>query len=189
MSRSGESNLRPSAYQPSALPPGQAGSLRGGARALCLCFLFFFFNTLLSLSGNSGRLTWVRLQPPQEQLYPVLLVHAGFFSCFHNPPNSDTEYRIFNVRTWSFLHGGWAHRQRFSTTFLTRKNSHKFVSCAPDVIGTSGVCGNVGYIQNCRETVCLREFDSTDSTPAKIVHCLYMLGEKKSNNNNTNNNK
>ena len=26
MSRSGESNLRPSAYQPSALPPGQAGS-------------------------------------------------------------------------------------------------------------------------------------------------------------------
>ena len=25
------------------------------------------------------------------------------FSCFHNPPNSDMDYRIFNVRTWSFL--------------------------------------------------------------------------------------
>ena len=22
--------------------------------------------------------------------------------CFHNPPNSDTDYRIFNVRSWSF---------------------------------------------------------------------------------------
>ena len=32
---------------------------------------------LLSLSGNSGRLTWVRLQQPQEQRNPVLQVHAG----------------------------------------------------------------------------------------------------------------
>ena len=38
------------------------------------------------------------------------------FSCFRNRPNSDMDYRIFNVRTWSFLcarihTGGWAHRQ------------------------------------------------------------------------------
>ena len=32
-------------------------------------------------------------------------------------------------------HGGWAHRQRVSTTFLTRKNTH--FSCAPDRIRTS----------------------------------------------------
>ena len=35
--------------------------------------------TLLSLSGNSGRLTWVRLQQPQKQRYPDLQVHAGSF--------------------------------------------------------------------------------------------------------------
>ena len=41
------------------------------------------------------------------------------FSCFRNPPNSDVDDMIFNVRTWSFrlmraynyTHGGWAHRQ------------------------------------------------------------------------------
>ena len=35
--------------------------------------------TLLSLSENSGRLTWVRLQQLQDQRYPVLQVHAGSF--------------------------------------------------------------------------------------------------------------
>ena len=37
----------------------------------------FFLYTLLSLSGNLGRLTRVRLQQPQEQRYTVLQVHAG----------------------------------------------------------------------------------------------------------------
>ena len=33
----------------------------------------------------------------------TLLVHAGLFWCFHrNPPNSDVDYRIFDVRMWSF---------------------------------------------------------------------------------------
>ena len=41
-------------------------------------------------------------QPPsigQKLLgdYAALLVHAGLFCCFHNSPNSDTDYRIFNV--------------------------------------------------------------------------------------------
>ena len=30
------------------------------------------------------------------------LVHAGLFCCIHSPPNSDMDYRIFNVRMWSF---------------------------------------------------------------------------------------
>ena len=40
---------------------------------------------------------------------------------------------IFNARTWSFLcvraysHGSWAHRQRISTTFLTRQNKSQVV--------------------------------------------------------------
>ena len=43
-----------------------------------LTFLLFLYN-LLSLSENLGRLIWVRLQQPQEELYPVLQVHAGSF--------------------------------------------------------------------------------------------------------------
>ena len=46
------------------------------------------------------------------------------------------DYRNFNVRPWSFLwvrvctHGGWAHRQRVSTTFVPQKNSHTFFLCS-----------------------------------------------------------
>ena len=42
-------------------------------------FFFFTLTTLVSLSGNSDRLTWVRLRQPQEQRYPVLQVLAGSF--------------------------------------------------------------------------------------------------------------
>ena len=47
-------------------------------------FFFFFFKFYLtlhsSLVGNSGRLTWVKLQQRQEQRYPFLTVRA-VFSC------------------------------------------------------------------------------------------------------------
>ena len=33
----------------------------------------------------------------------MLLVHAGLFWWFHSPPNSDMDYRIFNMRMWSFI--------------------------------------------------------------------------------------
>ena len=55
-----------------------------------LCF--FVIYTLLSLSGNSGRLTWVRLQQQQERRYPVLQVHAGSFRVSRNPPVRDHYY-------------------------------------------------------------------------------------------------
>ena len=29
-------------------------------------------------------------------------MHAGLFCCFHSPPNSDMDYRIFNMHMWSF---------------------------------------------------------------------------------------
>ena len=79
---------------------------------LCCCFCCGFFDTLLSFLGNVGHLTWVMLQQLQDQSYPVLQVHAGSL-CFHNPPNSDMDYRIFNVCMWSFLcvriHTGVGH--------------------------------------------------------------------------------
>ena len=33
----------------------------------------------------------------------IILVHAGLFWCFHNAPNSDMDYRIFNVRMSLFF--------------------------------------------------------------------------------------
>ena len=53
--------------------------------------------------GNSDCLTWVRLQQPQEQSYSVLQKHAGSFPFSVINPNSDLNYRIFNMHTWSFL--------------------------------------------------------------------------------------
>ena len=35
----------------------------------------------------------------------ILLVHAGLLWCFHNPPNSDRDYRILNVLMWPFCMG------------------------------------------------------------------------------------
>ena len=41
----------------------------------------------------------------------TLLVHAGLFGCFRNLPNSDMDYRIFNVHIvcdllYAYTHGG-----------------------------------------------------------------------------------
>ena len=55
------------------------------------------------------------------------------FLCFRNPLDWDMDYRIFAVRTWSFLcvhiytHWGWAHWQRVCITFLTWKNLQIFL--------------------------------------------------------------
>ena len=63
------------------------------------------------------------------------------FSCFCNPPNSDMDYRIFNMRTWSFLcvhiHTGVGHTDSQSAEhFLIRKTHNSNFSCAPDGIRT-----------------------------------------------------
>ena len=39
-------------------------------------------------------------QPPYE-IYVYTVMHVVLV-CFNNPPNSDMDYRIFNVRTWTF---------------------------------------------------------------------------------------
>ena len=46
----------------------------------CKVIFIFILTFYLSLAGNSGRLTWVRLQQPHEQRYPFLTVRA-VFSC------------------------------------------------------------------------------------------------------------
>ena len=62
------------------------------------------------------------------------------FACFRNPPNSDMDYRIFNVCACSFLcvriHTGVGYTNSVSTHFWVRgKNSLSFL-CAPDRILT-----------------------------------------------------
>ena len=42
-------------------------------------FSFSFFTLYYHFRVNLGRLTWVRLQQPQEQRFPVLEEHAGSF--------------------------------------------------------------------------------------------------------------
>ena len=62
------------------------------------------------------------------------------FSCFHNPPNSDKNYMIFNVRTWSLLcvriNTGDEHTDGELVQHFCLGKTHKF-ACAPDGIRTS----------------------------------------------------
>ena len=59
---------------------------------------------------------------------PVSKMHAGFFSWFRNPPNPNMDCRIYNVRAYVIIlvraytrgRGLGTHRQRASTTFVTR---------------------------------------------------------------------
>ena len=85
-------------------------------------------------------ITWVWLQQPQEQRYPVLQVHDGSFlvSVIHQTPTWTT--RSFTcVHDNSYTHGGWAHRQQGSTTFLTLKNSLRFFFLCPWQDSNSGL--------------------------------------------------
>ena len=114
----------------------------------CLSFVFSFLRSSIGGVSACDRFQFLRSlrQPHSGRLRGVqdkcMLV---IFMCFHNPPNSDMDYRIFNVRACIvfrmrvYTHGGWEHRQRISTTFLTRKNSQirkKTNSCSPDGIRT-----------------------------------------------------
>ena len=56
------------------------------------------------------------------------------FLCFHNPPNSDMDYRIFNVSTWSFawvrIHTGVGHTDSESAQPFWLKKPSKFFLCS-----------------------------------------------------------
>ena len=94
-------------------------------------FYFFVFPLLFyTLLNPCGKFVAVKLQQPQEQRYPVLQVHAGYVrvSVIYRTLTRTTG-SVTCVRDRKFLcvrvytHGGWAHRQRVSPTFLTRKKS------------------------------------------------------------------
>ena len=50
------------------------------------------------------------------------------------------------ILTRAYTHGGWAHRQRVSTPFLTRNNSHNFFLCSWRGRGLNTVCVENNYL-------------------------------------------
>ena len=76
--------------------------------------------------------TWY--EAPAQLLF---FIASWVFSCFRNPPNSDIEYRIFNVRTWAFLcvriHTGVGHISQHNILYSEKLT---MFSCAPDGIRT-----------------------------------------------------
>ena len=92
--------------------------------ALCLCFkVFFFFFFFLNHSGKGMTYIWHSCDAssfwrlfvvffPIESNFTTLTfsVHAELFWRFHNPPNSDVDYRIFlcvcGLLACEYTHGG-----------------------------------------------------------------------------------
>ena len=66
--------------------------------------LHFFLIHFITLFGKFGpsylRKATAASRAALTQSYKCI---CWVFSCFRNPPNSDIDYRIFNVRTWSLL--------------------------------------------------------------------------------------
>ena len=62
---------------------GGKGTESSPAVKLIQIVLFFFFRVVFNFSIMKTL---------------TLLVHAGLFGCFHSPPNSEMDCRIFNVR-------------------------------------------------------------------------------------------
>ena len=64
--------------------------------------------------------------------YPVFFLCA-VFSCFRNPPNSNIDYRIFNVRTFlcvRIIHTRVGHTDNESAQHFDSENSHNFCLCS-----------------------------------------------------------
>ena len=76
----------------------------------------------------------------QMYIYPLVSkVHAGSFCVSVNPSSCDMDYRIFNVRTWSFLcvridTRVWHTNRELAQHFWLRKTR---VFCDPDGIQTA----------------------------------------------------
>ena len=94
------------------LHPGYTSPFPGEADSMFFCVWFYFYPELCIKSASGC--DWFNSHPSSSssssvnghlpQSWPLLsfLVPAGLFCCFHSPPNSDMDYRIFNVHMWSF---------------------------------------------------------------------------------------
>ena len=92
----------------------------------------------MQCQGNSGSFPQGKLKPwyGATQMGFFFFLFAVFL-CVRNPPHSDMDYRIFNVRTFLcvHIHTGVGHTDNESTQhFLLRKTLTNF-SCAPGADG------------------------------------------------------
>ena len=101
---------------------------------------FGFVSTFLHRSGSVC--DRFQFPPPLGQPHSVFGGKSvcWLFSCFHNPPNSDMDYRIFNVCTWSNsvcvrIHTGVGHTDSESAQPVWLRKTHNLY-CAPDGIRT-----------------------------------------------------
>ena len=86
--------------------------------------MWVFYTLYFPFSGNSGLPTWVRLQLPQDQRYPVLQVHAGSFR--HSV--------IHRTMTWST-----GPLTCVCDHSASQHSSYKQIYCAPNKVRTSGL--------------------------------------------------
>ena len=98
-----------------------------------LLFSFLFY-TLLIPCGEFGPPYQGKVTAAARAALPSRTSACWVSLCFCNAPNSDMNYRIFNVCTWSFLcvciHVGvWVKQQRVSTTFFYSERLSHFFLC------------------------------------------------------------
>ena len=83
---------------------------------LIFFLLIFILALQSSFAGNSGRLTWVRLQQPKEQRYPFQESASGIFVC---PKAWLPMLGIFNVHidanACNYIRGLYGHHKRVCT--------------------------------------------------------------------------
>ena len=79
----------------------------------CLQFFFLFSIHFIIPFGKFGPPYLVKATAAARRALPSPASACWVFLCFRNPPNSNMDYRIFNVRIWSFLcvrtHTGVGH--------------------------------------------------------------------------------
>ena len=95
-----------------------------------ICVIKHCIIMLLVVASNTYCSDLISAPPPTTPPPPHLY---AMFSCFHNPPNSVMDYRIFNVRTWSFVyvriyntHGRLGTRDNESAQHFRLGKSHHF---------------------------------------------------------------
>ena len=116
-------------------------------------FIFYFFvlYTLLIPCGKFRLPFLGKATVSSRAALPSPTSACWVFLCFRNPQSSDMDYRIFNVRTWSWLvhvytHGDFGAPTASQHHILDLEKLMKF-SCAPDRTQTWVLHGIWSWVQ------------------------------------------
>ena len=103
---------------------GAPGPLLTGTNELIdYYFIRFLFLSQCDAWGIRAALPWESEQPQYGATQFLFL--CAVFSCFRNPPNSDMDYRIFNVHTFLCvrIHSGVGNTDESAQRFDRKKLS------------------------------------------------------------------